>query len=370
MNTEFRLNIGVCGRNGLVYGDFYRSGYPAIEFGFPPDAVLTAAAELRRCARDWADKHWEGNAGAASAFEDLLQTSGHCFSEIFKHARRSVPDFLASAEGEVSLIVRQQSPEFSIPWGLLSRPNSEGDPRPFWAVKYNVHVNALGSQCGDPRPQPWVFASAFHDQVFANVFEALQAPEQSFARAIHDRKILAENFHASPSRPDGRSRCCFIYIHAHGESGQLVFVDSKTGGKLKVQPHNLLEALTQQDGVAFIVLNACNTVESVAELARNLLAPISDREIACIATEYPIDNEFAMRMGLEIIDRCVQDGESTLDAMKAVRRRHYPQSIAYALFCKQAFVVDPTQRLPDNDEVVLSYRRYIEKANFSTRSSL
>ena len=369
MSTEFWLYISVCGRDGIVPGEIYRSGYGTIQFEFPYDAAVAAAAELRKRARDWADKHWDGDAGEVSAFEDLRQASGDCYTEIFKRAPRPVHDFLAEAEGEVSLIVRQQSPELSIPWGLLSQPGSEDDPRLFWAAKYNVYVNSLGVQSEDPRPRPWDFASALHDQKFDAVVPELPPAEQSFASVIHTRGTRAERFRPTLSPPAERPRYCFIYVYAHGEDGQLLFWDSQKLRNVPVCPHNLLENLTLDNGVVFIILNACDTVQAIDRLAKNLLVPRSSREIACVVTEYPINDSFALRIGLELIDRCVQGGESTLDAMKAVRQRHYPQSIAYALYCKQAFYVDPPLRLLNNDDVVNAYRQAIVRANFSSRSS-
>lgn len=362
VSTDFVLWVGLPDKDEMVSGELCR-GKDIVEFRFSEGAVKECADALRRDAREWAAKCKPKYETRKEAFQKLRESSLECFTEIFKHAARSIPDFLAQAEGDANLVVRQQSTRLRIPWSLLSDPNGSDDSAPFWGIKYNVYIYALGPQGNDPSPQPWAFGSAFHDDVFFQAKMALKPVEQSFAEAVHARRTLVEKFRPRVSPPADAPRCCFVYVHAHGEKGDLVFAPD--GNRVaKVRPDRLLDAFIQRDGVAILMLNACNTTESLSNLAESLMAPRTNREVACIVTEYPVDNEFAMRVGLELIDRCVQLGESTVEAMKAIRRRHQPSSIVYELYCKSALTVVPTHRLLD-DSTANEYRSSIKDTNFS-----
>lgn len=255
-----------------------------------------------------------------------------------------------------------------MPWGLLCTRRdalvAESEPlQPMlWSAKYNLRTYLYPGRASRHRRAPWGFEVVLCKKTYATDLELLTSEAAPLARNILARSLDHRHRVRAPGAPPN----CFVYVHTHSasEGGELLF--GRGDGELRCQPIEIVEDMVPMNSGAAVlaVLNACDSARGVESMGPSLVLQGRNIEVACIATEFPAERGFATKFGLEFIDRCVEQGESTYAAMKAMRLKHYPLSIIYSHYCKADLMMDKPLAIFDAGDLD-AYRASIENTNYS-----
>lgn len=361
---RYTLHIGPHGDDarGLLQDP---AGNTVARFPFSVNEANRYGMELRAKAQAWANAVADGDANHVELWRQLHECGVKCFNFIFRSQRKLVEETLASAVDGARVWVNQTSLKLRMPWGLLCNPQDVDvlDVTPalplLWGGKYNLTISM--DDCGCPserKSDPWSFAAVLCRPTYQRGIDLLPAAAVPIAKAIRDRSIDPVNL----SETRRTLSNCFLYVHSHAEAGDLAF-ERVDGKKSRIPLLDLVDSLVVGGGAAIAILNACETVNSVCSLGATLaLSP--DKEVASIATEIQVHERFAMEFGLELIDRCVQRGESTIDALMAMRRKHYPLSVVYTHYCMGELTAEPPLDVFDAKSAE-AYRLSIVNTNYS-----
>lgn len=367
----YTLHVGPHGDS--VRGELEMPDHELADFHFALDRANCLAHKLRSAAATWAEAHQQRNATKQVLWRELHETAVDCFERIFGDAARYVEECLAGAPPGAELWVRQQHSSLSMPWGLLCTRRdallAEKEPlQPMlWAAKYNLRTYLSPGRASRHREAPWGFEVVLCKKTYAADLELLASEAAPLARNILARSLNHRHRVRAPDAPPN----CFVYVHTHSASagGELSFEPSDGGSVLRCQPIDIVEDMVpmMNSGAAVLaVLNACDSARGVESMGPSLVLQGRNIEVACIATEFPAERGFATKFGLELIDRCVEQGESTYAAMKALRLKHYPLSIMYSHYCKTDLMMDKPLAIFDAGDLD-AYRASIENANYSHR---
>lgn len=356
-----------------VNGALDFAGKEVADFKFGLETANSIARDLREVAANWAEAHEQGDQTQDDLWQELHGLGARCFEWVFGDAADAVDQCLSRAPPGAELKVRQVDASLSIPWGLLCTPSDAklARQRPLqltlWSAKYNVRTNLdHGRAPHQRRMDGWRFEAVVCKKAYAADIERLAPESVPLARSILARSLNPSEPEQAPQAPPN----CFIYAHSHSEfekNEELKLIFELPHGKHRCQPIELVRRVAplRNDAAVMAVLNACDSARGVENMGPALIGQ-SNFEIACIATEVPADRGFATEFGLELIDRCVQRGESTFSAMKAMRVRHYPLSVIYSHFCKADLMPDAPLAVFEAGDLE-AYRASIENANYSYR---
>jgi len=343
-------------------------GNTLVEFESSVRETNDQGKKLRKQAREWAASFEKNNTQQPAQWLQLHECGARCFMSIFGDRADDVQASLAAAGEDIRIWLKQKSSKVLMPWGMLCNPADVPQrglaPRPhsLWGNKYNLTISL--EECGRSvrrKRDAWSFAPVLCHPTYAQGIKDLSNAAVPLAEMVKS-KCLGLPKLDQPARTFSN---CFLYVHAHAEEGELLFERAdRSRTKERILPTELIRSLVSNDGAAVAVLNACETVQSVMSLGASLMLSSNNREVASIATEIEVHQGFAMQFGLELIDRCVQRGESMIDAMVAMRNKHYPLSIIYSHYCKADSAVDPPLSLVDT-AIAEAYRKSTEKINFS-----
>lgn len=355
-----------------VRGILYTSSEEIANFEFALERANDLGADLRHAAATWAEARENGSLAEPDLWQTLHEMASRCFHWIFRDVLWKVEKCLAEAPPGAEIWVRQQTSSLSMPWGLLCTESdaqltriSPSQPV-LWSAKYNLRTRLRHGEANLHRDDRWGFEAVVCKPTYALDSRPLRPEATPLAQAILARSLD----HDSPERAPEAPPNCFVYMHAHSasEGRELVFKSFDGGIEYCRDPMEILDKITPQDsGVAvLVVLNACESARAFESMGATLAKHSTNIEVACIATEFPVDRGFATEFGLELIDRCVQQGESSYAAMKILRLKHYPLSIIYSHYCKSDLTAgEPVQVFKDCD--VAAYRAATEHINYSDR---
>lgn len=342
------------------------------DFHFELGKANHRATRLRKAAAGWEKARRKGSVSKErQRWKELHETAARCFECVFGDAADVVEECLAASPPDSELWVRQQHSGLTVPWGLLCTPSdatvAEASPPQIllWSAKYNLRTTFQHGRSSRKRAEGWRFEPVLCDKTYAADTRGLCPEAVPLARAILARSRNPRLLQGEPEL----SSNCFLYVHSHASRrGDLVFRRGRGGGAFKCDPIDIVKGIVPLDSGAavFAVLNACETAIGFKSAGLSLVTESGTIELACLATEIPLERRFAIEFGLELIDLCVQQGESTYAAMKALRRKHYPLSIAYSHFCKADFVTKGSVPVFHGCDLE-AYRASAQAANYSYR---
>lgn len=371
--TSYGLIFGTKGkgRSKSIPGALRGAQGVVLDFFFTMDDANELAADLRSAAAEWAAAFQDGKPSEPARWQELHEEGARCFRVVFNDAADDVAKFLAAAPADADIWVQQQTADLVVPWGLLCSPCDvhRAAERPLapqlWAAKYNVRTQLEHGRASRLRHSSWGFETVVCKPTYHQDLSKLPNASAPFARSLHARSLHPRQ----AFREQGAPPNCFIYVHSHTQDdrGNLVFKPSDTTERtITRKPIEIVQSVVpvRSGGAALAVLNACHSANGFRGMAPALVLESCNIEVACIATEILADRRFATEFGLELIDRCVQQGESPSEAMKVLRRKHYPMSIIYSHYCKADLKIDrPMGVFPE--AAVHAYRVSIADANYS-----
>lgn len=362
----FRLVVDKKDKGKLVGGWDNPTG-DGLVFSCSVKELNRRGRKLRKKAREWAAEFEDEDSTEPERWCELHQYAAECFEYLFRDVWEEVSRALTEEKGDVAIKVLLFTPSVIFPWGLLCNPAdvpttgmSKNRPPALWGSKYNLTVaqQYVNSSIAEHQSD-WSFIPIVCQTTFAQQTRVLANDERKLADLIQTRRVDPV---ATDVQLDSSSQC-FFYIYSHGGNGQIELV-SNQGVRRSHSPLDIVSRWVKPGGRAVAVMNACDTVKSTRNMGETLMLASYPREVASISTEFEIQDHFAMRFGLELVDRCVQLGESTVDAMKIMRKRHYPMSIVYSLYCLKAFALKQPLSLLDSENSH-NYREAIKNVNFS-----
>lgn len=362
------LHISPGGDDDNVSAEWLDSAHEVLAvFNFSLDHVNKLAEELRESACAWAASYEEKEKVKDDCWRELQELGVRCFDAIFNEHAEVITRSLSDIQGCTKIIVRHKKPKLLIPWGLIctSVDVSQEANTPFWGVKYNlvVDMNEFGSPINKYSDKNlWSFAAVVNKTIFTQTRDSLPSKEQLFANRIHDLSTDVDysSLHSKQFR-DKNHR--FLYVYGHSTDDYILLIENKKRSD-RVDPVDLLNGFVADNDRAVFFINACNTGKTIMSMGAQMASRIGNKEIVCIATEIPINHKFAMRFGLELIDRCLHCGEGIVDAMENMRKNHLPMSIAYTIYSRKSLKLMPSLQLLDESSL-MEYRSGIEGLNFS-----
>lgn len=315
-------------------------------FDIDPGEVNKSGESLRDALLEWAAVYSDGDDDKIKRWHVLVNKAGRGFDSVFRYSQK-ISRILQDAPPNLEIVVDQDYPGLKMPWGLLCSPDdvdaAKADPlRPLlWAAKHNLRVVVPVGGMSDLRQAGWrfhpVLCQTTYDKGVRMLPDCATPLAQSIVLRQHNPQVKVKDVGTAPN--------CFMYIHAHSQSENGGFVIKREGHSDEVYSGTELLASVlpnkgKDSGAAVAVLNACATVGPFVNMAEGIVMQ-NDYEVACIATEIAVNGGFAMRFGLELIDRCVERGESTMTAMRELRRTHYPMSVIYSHHALADVAVSP-----------------------------
>jgi hypothetical protein len=365
-----KLNFGPRGDD--VQGFLEIGDEELADFHFTLGEANYLAGVLRDAAGAWAEAHQQGNVTKFSRWTELHEAAARCFECVFGDAVERVEECLADAPPGAELWVRQQHSSLSMPWGLLC---TRSDARfagelplqiLLWSAKYNLRTTLQHGRASRQRTDPWGFEAVVCKETYSADLKQLRPEAVPLAETILERSLDPHDLQRASEAPTN----CFVYVHTHSASelGDLVFRRSEGSSDYKCQPIEIVKRIVPMSSGAAVlaVLNACDSARGFKSMGPSLVMQGCTIELACIATEFPAEREFATEFALELIDRCVQQGESTYTAMNVLRRKHYPLSIIYSHYCKADLTTGKPLPVFEGCDMD-AYRTSIEYANYSYR---
>jgi len=365
----YTLEVGANGDS--VSGQFCDATDVRESFCFELAGANKAAKDLRAAAASWAEAFQKEDKTERQCWEMLHDEAMRCFRFVFGDVSDRIEELLKQAPAHTELWVKQSDSQLEMPWGLLCTESdaqqAAAEPRQplLWSAKYNLRTSLRQGQgrASNRRNESWGFESVVCSETFNFDIKMLAPEAVCLARNIKMRSLDPRH----PQRAKDAPPNCFVYVHAHSEScGDLLFKPSGDMMEFKRSPIEIVNSIVHpaSGGVALAVLNACGSVLGFQNMGPSLVMQSANIEVACIATEIPAERSFAIKFGLELIDRCVQQGESTYAAMRAMRRKHYPLSIIYSHYSLANLTSNKPLTVFDAAEVE-EYRKSIEHANYS-----
>jgi len=374
--TADPITIWLAPNYDLQSGVHYVSGLLQIgtdvvlRFNFSRDDANERCRRLRQAAREWVDSVSYDVAKEDERWKQLNECSVTLFKFIFAIDLPRAQRIFQSARKNARILILQNIVELEVPWGMLCSPDdlhssiSENRSPVFWGAKYDLQVSLTSS--GNPsgrREDEWYFSPLLCRPTFQDNVKAL--PEQAVVLAASINQRSLDPLNTIPEKAESQPNC-FFFVHSHADTvdGMLEFQNEDGQGHYLDLLDLLLHGPFVSDGVLVAVINGCETVENAWKMGRSLAFSMGNFETATIVTEVPVSNKFAINFGLELVDRCVQKGQSTVTAVTEMRQKHYPLSIIYAHYCLAELIVKPPISLID-DAAAEAYRSGIEGVNYS-----
>lgn len=370
--SVYRLDVGSKGDG--IKGTLSGHDHEIADFYFPLGKANSRARELLKATANWVKAFEKGDETEEGArWRALHEEAARCYEFIFDQAAPTVEECLAKSPADTEIWVHQDDSDLHMPWGLLCTPSdaARATAKPLqpmlWSAKYNVRTQLGQGRSSQRRRERWRFEAVICKQTYAEDLSTLPVASIPLARTIHSISLDPRE----ARRPPDTAPNCFIYVHAHSirkdDQWELLF---RPGGSndFRREPIEIIRSVVPMgQGLAVLaVLNACKSTNGFGEMGCMLVQQSSNIEIACIATEVDANRPFATEFALELIDLCVQKGESTYAAMKALRMKHYPLSIIYSHYCKADLITDKPLDVFDPLDLD-AYRASIEKVNYSYR---
>lgn len=336
-------------------------------FDFSKNDAKKCVARVRNAAGDWGQRMLSRTGsnvdGSLVAF---LQSGADLFDAVFRD--EDIKNHIETLSHGITINVYNSITSIAIPWGLLCASGvNETDTGRLFGVRFNIIAVETAFKRTVHNEFEWVFRSWINGNHYSSCASELEECEQEFSAAIKDSSFFWVPPDASPPWPPPDEICDiesnrFIYAYAHRD-GQLLEFSNKG---VKHTPHKLIEKSPGKGGTDVVFINACGTVHSAADIAERLFTKSGDsfREIAIIATEFEVPSKFAMRFGLEFVDRLTQKSESIKQIMNTMRKKHAPLSVVYALHHLNDWRIIPPMALIDPTKAK-RYRDHIENINYS-----
>ncbi|MCP4345351.1 MAG: hypothetical protein GY795_07475 [Desulfobacterales bacterium] len=249
--------------------------------------------------------------------------------------------------------------EVYIPWGLIYEGetiftygsqddfNIEGY-EDFWCLKYSV--SSIYSRI---RPTAHVSIPAehikilplFYKEIYDDVVSTLDHSEKNAMKHIFSNFSTSEEplftsreFFTHLNKSAAQNTLIYICSHADGISIALNDADYITIDdldlKLKGKKHDRKTA-------KFIFLNGCST--AVGQDGGGFLEATSNNSFyGFIGTEAKIPDVFAIRFGLDFMLSFLYSGKPVFEIMDNLRRRHWPLSLIYGVYCHPLLTISPS----------------------------
>jgi hypothetical protein len=371
--TRSIYRLVVSSKGDGIKGTLSGHDHEIADFYFPLKKANSRARELLKATAYWVEAFERGHKTEGARWQALHDEAARCYAFIFNQAATTVEECLAEASADTEIWVQHNDSDLRMPWGLLCTPSdaARASAKPLqpmlWSAKYNVRTQLDQGRSSQRRREPWRFEAVVCKKTYAEDLSTLPIASIPLARTIHS----ISRDPRETRRPSDTVPNCFIYVHAHSikeeDQWELLF-RPEDSDSFRREPIEIIRSVVPMgNGVAVLaILNACQSTSGFSEMGCMLVQQSSNLEVACIATEVDANRPFATEFGLELIDLCVQKGESTYAAMKALRMKHYPLSIIYSHYCKADLITDKPLDVFDPLDLD-AYRASIENINYSYR---
>jgi hypothetical protein len=328
--------------------------------GFVQVAKSRYGAVLRRIARAGAVMYFQLFRGAADP-----------------EISARVESWLAELPGPVRLLISCDA-SVHAPWGLVFAGDEETIPpgesdiaafSNFWAMKYQLAVLYSGmapKSLRQPRRREtfrslWMLNREAFNEGASRLGGDTSHEVEAVRRFLDHPEGSAEDFASCRKKwPLLLDKDCLVYVFAH-TTGSTIKLSESDRISLAEFRRRFLEprrrAARTSVPECLLILNGCNT--SVGDLDNGFLSATA--EAGCcgfVGNEAAAPTEFAMRFGAALVDALVHSGVSILEAVDALRRRHWPLGLLYGCYSHPDFrieFVDGQSSLPYAPEENFSF---------------
>lgn len=272
------------------------------------------------------------------------------------------------ARSERDRIMFRVEDRIHVPWGLIydrdpaalpeTGPGTNAGPyEDFWCLKYQLStVYFLVRPRGLGRPFPsddLLMLPVVNRRVFDRTSGCLRGPEQIVLgriRAFKDPVYRSSDLFRRWQESRDDIGLLYFYCHANGERIELAPDDEITVQRLKEE----LDPKSGRAGkpVCIVFLNGCATASGAPD-GGFLEATGSRGFCGFIGTETKVPDVFAMRFGLAFLHDFLYRGQTVVEVMDYLRRRHWPLGLIYGTYCYPLLHVQlPEEREPPEDHFV------------------
>lgn len=254
-----------------------------------------------------------------------------------------------------------------IPWGLVY----DGDTKnldaseeyhsiekyqDFWCIKHflsTVYFRIPPVASENIPADEFCILPLFHKGVFDRVVPSLEETERAamehlfaaFCKSSSFNSPLFTSLNFFELWRELMLSSSLVYICCHADQTRLALDTNDTINIDDMQLKLKLKSGTDQESTRFLFLNGCST--AVGNSKGGFIEATGNTGFyGFIGTECKVPDVFAVRFGIDFIISLLYTGKPIFQIMDELRRKHWPLSLIYGIYCYPSLKVCPSPGQP------------------------